>query len=79
MQLHNATISLEAPLQYPPNVVIGHQFPITKRDLLRLTGKHVTGSSLHILQLSMRKLLPLVFGSLLCLPTALWPHVSSKS
>ncbi|KAF8625731.1 hypothetical protein AX15_005214 [Amanita polypyramis BW_CC] len=38
MQLQNAIASLDAPLQYPPTVNVGHQFPRTKRDLLRLTA-----------------------------------------
>jgi len=38
MQLQNATVSLEAPFQYPLNVAVGGQYPRTKRDLLRLTA-----------------------------------------
>ncbi|KAF8343694.1 hypothetical protein F5887DRAFT_971704 [Amanita rubescens] len=37
MQLQNAIASLDAPLQYPPNVVVGPQFPTTKKLLLKLT------------------------------------------
>jgi len=44
MQLQNAIASLDAPLQYPPNVVVGPQFPTTKQHLLKLSGKHVTDS-----------------------------------
>jgi hypothetical protein len=38
MQLRNATASLDAPLHFPPNVVLTDQFPRTKQDLLKLTG-----------------------------------------
>jgi hypothetical protein len=38
MQLRNATASMKAPIQYPPNVVAAPQFPVTKLDLLSLTG-----------------------------------------
>lgn len=44
MQLQNAIASLDAPLQYSPNVVIGPQFPRTKQCLPKLHGKHVTDS-----------------------------------
>ncbi|KAF8329604.1 hypothetical protein F5887DRAFT_115914 [Amanita rubescens] len=45
MQLQNAIASLDAPLQYPPNVVVGPQFPTTKKLLLKLTSKHVIDSA----------------------------------
>ncbi|KAF8724457.1 hypothetical protein AX14_008784 [Amanita brunnescens Koide BX004] len=39
MQLRNAVASLDAPLIYPLGVEIGPGFPVTKNDLLTLTGK----------------------------------------
>lgn len=39
MQLQNATVSLDAPLQYPLDVAMHHQFAGTKRQLQSLTGK----------------------------------------
>jgi hypothetical protein len=38
MRLRNATASLDAPLHYPPNVVVPAQAPQTKQALLSMTG-----------------------------------------
>jgi len=52
MQLQNATASLDAPLQYPATVVVGPQFPKTKRDLLRLTCMMCSFTSLVLFLIS---------------------------
>ena len=42
MQLHNAAVSLDAPLRYPPNLVLPLEAPGTKKELLLLSGMFLT-------------------------------------
>jgi hypothetical protein len=42
LQLQNATASLEAPILYPAGVDVNNEFPRTKRELLRITGKQLS-------------------------------------
>ena len=46
LQLHNANVSIRAPLLFPPNVVLPANYPQTKQDLSLLTSEYYF---LHIL------------------------------